>query len=132
MLVQSTREMWRFKPEKMQKVGIFETDRFFCDVYCLEPGQSQPLHSHPTSDKMYCVVQGEGRFHVGGEEQVLRPGEMVVASPTVEHGVFNDSQDRLVVLVFMSPNPNVAEGQHARKPAADEAPTRPEVIKKGY
>lgn len=129
MQVQATRELWRFKPEKMQKVGIFETDRFFCDVYCLEPGQSQPLHSHPTSDKLYCVLEGAGRFHVGGEERVLAPGELVVAPPTIEHGVFNDSQQRLVVLVFMSPNPNVAEPAHARTPGTAQA-GRPEELKK--
>ncbi len=129
MQVQSTHELRRFKPEKMQKVGIFETDRFFCDVYCLEPGQAQPLHSHPTSDKVYCVLDGEGRFHVGGEERLLTLGQLVVAAPTVEHGVFNDGPGRLVVLVFMSPNPNVSEPKHARK-AEPVGADRPEVLKK--
>ncbi|MFT5475087.1 MAG: hypothetical protein ACI8Y8_000416, partial [Planctomycetota bacterium] len=31
----------RFRPEKMQKVNLFETDQMFCDIYCLEPGQAQ-------------------------------------------------------------------------------------------
>ena len=30
-----------FRPEKMSKVNLFETPRMFCDVYGLEPGQSQ-------------------------------------------------------------------------------------------
>ncbi|TDI94531.1 MAG: cupin domain-containing protein, partial [Caldithrix sp.] len=29
----------RFSIEKMQKVNLFETRNFFCDIYCLEPGQ---------------------------------------------------------------------------------------------
>lgn len=37
----------RFDAAKMQKVNLFETGRFFLDVYCLEPGQSQKPHVHP-------------------------------------------------------------------------------------
>ena len=30
-----------FSPEKMKKISLFDTDKFFCDIYCLEPGQFQ-------------------------------------------------------------------------------------------
>ena len=30
-----------FAEEKMKKLNVFETSRFFCDVYCFEPGQTQ-------------------------------------------------------------------------------------------
>jgi hypothetical protein len=36
----------QFSDEKMQKVGLIETDRFFFDLYCLGPGQSQKVHRH--------------------------------------------------------------------------------------
>ena len=28
----------RFDPAKLQKLNLFQTPRFFCDVYCLSPG----------------------------------------------------------------------------------------------
>jgi len=34
-------DVLQFSPEKMKKNGVFETDRFFCDTYCFEPGQEQ-------------------------------------------------------------------------------------------
>ncbi len=34
----------RFSPEKMQKVGLFSSEGFFLDLYCLEPGQTQKPH----------------------------------------------------------------------------------------
>jgi len=43
-------EQRRFSPEKMVKTGLFETGRFFCDLYCFEPGQIQKPHSHSDSD----------------------------------------------------------------------------------
>ena len=30
-----------FSLDKMKKNSIFQTPRFFCDVYCFEPGQEQ-------------------------------------------------------------------------------------------
>ncbi|MEK7829641.1 MAG: cupin domain-containing protein, partial [Acidobacteriota bacterium] len=33
----------QFSPDKMQKINLFETRNFFCDVYCLEPGQEQKV-----------------------------------------------------------------------------------------
>ncbi|MCZ6823318.1 MAG: cupin domain-containing protein, partial [Deltaproteobacteria bacterium] len=51
----------RFSSEKMQKVGLFSSERFFLDLYCLEPGQSQKPHAHDGSDKVYLVVEGRGR-----------------------------------------------------------------------
>ncbi len=95
----------RFATEKMQKVGLFASERFFCDLYCLEPQQSQKTHAHAGSDKVYLVVEGSGRFRVGEAEVALRAGEAVMAAAGEEHGVANDSGERLVVLVFMSPPP---------------------------
>jgi quercetin dioxygenase-like cupin family protein len=97
---------FRFSLEKMQKVNLFETERMFADIYCLEPGQEQKRHAHAGSDKIYFVLEGTGRFHIGDDERELGPDHIVLAAADVEHGLRNDSQDRLVVLVFMAPNPN--------------------------
>ena len=52
-----------FNPEKLKKVGLFDTDNFFCDIYCFEPGQSQKVHSHDGSDKVYYVLQALIAIH---------------------------------------------------------------------
>jgi mannose-6-phosphate isomerase-like protein (cupin superfamily) len=95
----------RFAADKMQKVGLFASERFFLDLYCLEPGQSQKAHAHEGSDKVYLVVEGSGRFKVGDEEATLGPGEAVMAEPGQTHGIANDSGSRLVVLALMAPPP---------------------------
>jgi mannose-6-phosphate isomerase-like protein (cupin superfamily) len=96
----------RFSTEKMQKVNLFETERMFADIYCLEPGQEQKRHAHSGADKIYLVLEGAGRFHIGDAERDLGPDQIVLAPADVEHGVRNESQSRLVLLVFMAPNPN--------------------------
>ena len=98
-------EATQFATEKMKKNGLFETDRMFCDLYCLEPGQDQAVHSHEGSDKVYFVVQGRGLFQIGDEERELTKDEIALAESGRKHGVKNASQNRLVLLVFMAPKP---------------------------
>lgn len=95
----------RFSDEKMQKVGLFETDRLFCDLYCLKPGQAQKLHRHAGSDKIYYVLSGRGIVRVGEEERELTAGQAVLAPSGTEHGVTGAAGGPLVLLVFMAPKP---------------------------
>jgi len=98
-------EYQQFASDKMKKNNIFETPRFFCDVYCFEPGQEQKGHVHGDQDKVYLVLEGQGQFKVGSEERVLSPGEGTMASAGETHGVLNHTNTRLKVLVFVAPNP---------------------------
>lgn len=98
--------MRRFEPEKMQKINLFETRNFFCDLYCLEPGQEQKVHAHKDEDKIYYVLEGSGSFVVGEETQALVADQIVFAPAGQPHGVKNTSIERLTLLVFMTPNPN--------------------------
>jgi quercetin dioxygenase-like cupin family protein len=95
----------QFSSEKMKKNNMFQTPRFFCDIYCFEPGQEQKGHIHGEQDKVYLVLEGQGTFQVGLEKQVLGPGQGTMAPAGEEHGVKNHTDQRLKVLVFVAPNP---------------------------
>ena len=105
MEVRKIEDLIRFSDEKMQKLPVFESSKYFCDLYCLKPGQDQRIHSHSESDKIYFVLRGKGTFHIAGEEKELTTGETVIARPGQDHGVRNSSAVDLVVLVFMTPRP---------------------------
>jgi quercetin dioxygenase-like cupin family protein len=107
MEVAAVAALQRFSAEKMQKINLFETERMFCDIYCLEPGQAQKPHAHAGADKVYFVLEGEGEFSVGEERRSLAAGHAILAPAEVDHGVRNVTGERLTVLVFMAPNPNV-------------------------
>jgi len=98
-----TSRVIRFSEEKFEKIGLFRTDRFTVDLYCLKPGQVQKPHVHEGIDKVYYIVEGEGVFRVGDEERVLGRGDAVLASAGQEHGLRNPGPDPLVILVLMAP-----------------------------
>ena len=96
-----------FLAEKMQKINLVETANFFCDIYCLCPGQSQELHQHEDADKIYYIIEGQVEVQVGNEKQVCSAGQMVLAPAGEQHGVHNGGQGNATLLVVMAPNPNV-------------------------
>lgn len=104
MNVVTLADFHQFSSEKMKKNNVFQTDRFFCDVYCFEPGQEQKGHVHGHQDKIYIVLEGQGTFQVGTEQCVLGAGQGTMASAGEEHGVKNHTGGRLKVLVFVAPN----------------------------
>jgi mannose-6-phosphate isomerase-like protein (cupin superfamily) len=92
----------RFDAAKMQKLNLFDTPRFFCDVYCLEPGQAQKPHKHDDADKVYAVLEGEVLARIGSETARLGVGDAVMAPAGDEHGLENPGPTRAAVLVFMT------------------------------
>jgi len=97
-----------FSPEKLAKNNLFESEQMFCDLYCLEPGQSQKVHAHAGATKFYYVLEGECAFTLGDETRTLAAQGMAWSPPGEPHGVENTSDARAILLVAMAPNPNAS------------------------
>jgi quercetin dioxygenase-like cupin family protein len=97
---------------RMAKIALATTDRAQLDLYCVAPGQSQKPHTHADQDKIYYVLEGYGRFSLGGQEERVTAGEALVAPAGVEHGLVNDSTSPLLVLVVVSPPPPHGPSSH--------------------
>jgi len=95
-----------FSEEKMKKNSLFDSPYLFYDAYCLLPGQAQKVHAHEGSDKIYYVLEGTGSFTVGDEVEDLGEGHAVIARASVPHGVRNETDKNLVLLVTMAPKPS--------------------------
>lgn len=105
MPIRKIRDAVRFSADKMSKVNLFETARFFCDVYGLEPGQSQKPHTHDGSDKIYQVAEGRVTIRIGSEEATAAEGTVAHVPAGEEHSIENPGPGRAVLLVFMAPKP---------------------------
>ena len=100
------REEISFSEEKMKKNSLFDSPYLFYDAYCLLPGQGQKVHAHEESDKIYYVLEGTGRFTIADEEEDLGEGQAVIARAGVPHGVRNETDGNLILLVTMAPRPS--------------------------
>jgi quercetin dioxygenase-like cupin family protein len=102
-----TRPEWamRFNPGKAVKEDLFAGHHLFVGLNCFEPGQSQPLHSHPGADKFYYVLYGKATVTVGPESQEVEGGTLIWAPADVAHGV-SDVAEQTVMLVAIAPPPH--------------------------
>lgn len=93
------------KPEKFFKDTLFQGEHVMVGINCLEPGQVQPVHDHVDQDKVYVVMEGRGLFTVGEEIRAAGSGEIVWVAASVPHGVENQGEERLVLIVLIAPPP---------------------------
>jgi quercetin dioxygenase-like cupin family protein len=93
------------RPGKFFKATLFRSEALLLGINCLESGQVQEPHDHADQDKFYYVVEGVGQFQVGTERQAAGPGEVVWAPAGVIHGVANEGEGRLTLLVGIAPAP---------------------------
>ena len=93
------------RAEKFYKTTLFHSEALLLGLNCLEPGQVQAPHDHAGQDKFYHVVEGEGRFQLGDETFTAAAGDVVWAPASMVHGVRNESEARLTLLVGIAPAP---------------------------
>lgn len=93
------------KADKFYKTTLFRGDALMLGINCLEPGQTQTAHDHADQDKFYYVLEGRGRFQIGEVFAMAEAGQLVWAPAGVVHGVVNDGDGRLSLLVGIAPAP---------------------------
>lgn len=91
--------------DKFYKTTLFKSDALLLGINCLEPGQVQKPHDHVDQDKFYYVVEGNGRFQLGSQQVTAGMGEVVWAPAGLLHGVENNGDHRLTLLVGIAPAP---------------------------
>jgi mannose-6-phosphate isomerase-like protein (cupin superfamily) len=89
--------------EKFFKTTLWQGEHLLMGLNCLEPKQIQGVHAHQGADKVYFVLEGRGRFTIGDAAEDATAGMLVVAPAGVPHGVTNTGDQRLSLLVAISP-----------------------------
>lgn len=94
-----------YRADRMGKATLFRSERMLVGLNAFEPGQEHALHAHAGMDKLYQVVEGEGRFLLDGQTVPMQAGMLLVAPDGVPHGIRNTGSGRLLVLAILSPAP---------------------------
>ena len=95
-------EIAKFKPESFYLNFIHESPNFKIILFCFEPGQELPVHSHDVdSEAMIFIIEGEGFFTGGPEEVPASKGSMLISKVEEPHGV--RAETRMKVLVCIAP-----------------------------
>ena len=98
-------EAVEFRPNAFVRKRLFEGESLHFNVYCIVPGQENPLHRHPLSDEVLYFVQGTGECVVGDAVYPVKPGDLVLAPKDAPHAVRNTGDENLVCILAQSPLP---------------------------
>ena len=83
-------------------------------------GKVTPLHTHPAETESFYVLEGEGRFHVAGDEVRLGPGGFVTIPPGVPHAYLVTSETaRMLILITPGDGAMEAFFRDAGEPARE-------------
>ncbi|WP_346837899.1 cupin domain-containing protein [Microbulbifer sp. SAOS-129_SWC] len=68
----------------------------------MPPGSSMGLHEHGEDEEMYILLDGEGLMTTDGREQRVGRGDMVLNRPGGTHGLQNDSDRPIELLILQA------------------------------
>ncbi|MFF4579739.1 cupin domain-containing protein [Streptomyces sp. NPDC001389] len=72
----------------------------FVDLVVLPPHTSIGSHRHADDQETYVILSGRGRMTLDGVEFDVREGDVIPNRPYGEHGLANDGDTELKLLVF--------------------------------
>lgn len=64
------------------------------------PKSSIGYHEHGNNEELYIILEGRGIMTIGQKEIVVDKGDVIKNPPYGGHGLINDSDDHLDLLVF--------------------------------
>jgi mannose-6-phosphate isomerase-like protein (cupin superfamily) len=103
---------------------IANTDKYCGKRLVLKKGKRCSVHYHKNKDETFYIEEGRVLMEVGGEEQVMLPGQLVPILPGVRHR-FSGLEDSVI---FESSTHHEESDSYRVEPSGDV----PEEIMKRY
>ena len=78
----------------------FKSKVDFIDRVVVPPGSTIGFHRHGDNEEMYIVLDGNGLMTIEDEEVRVETGDMILNPPGGRHGLVNDSDRKIDILVI--------------------------------
>lgn len=78
----------------------FQSKLKFVNYTVLPPGTTIGYHQHADNEEMYVILEGTGTMTIDGESTPVKTGDVILNRPYGAHGLQNDSDSDLKLLVF--------------------------------
>ena len=99
------RDFVEFSDEGPVRKTVFESDRLFTQVVCVDVNGTYGPVSDPSADAVVTVVAGEAAFQVGRGRKRLEQWGSVLVPAGAELHVANASPEPMVLLIVTAPPP---------------------------
>ncbi len=72
----------------------------FIDKLVIPPNSTIGYHKHENNEEMYIILEGSGTMTIDNQKFKVKKGDMIKNPPYGEHGLVNDSNSNIELLVM--------------------------------
>ncbi len=87
-----------YQPGQVVSKTLVQNDAVSMTLFAFDAGEEISTHA-ASGDAMVTVLEGTGRFTVGGKVYLLQPGETLVMPKDVPHAVFGETRFKMQLVV---------------------------------
>ena len=113
MKVKNLRELVRFSSKEPVQASVFETERLWSELICLERNQQVGPMEDPVSEVLCTVVAGEVVVQLDRARKRVSQWAVVLVPAETQLFVTNASDEPAVVMLTAAPPPQVTAGAQA-------------------
>ena len=92
------KDLVEYMPGQVISKTLVQNDKVSMTVFSFDKGEEISTHA-AGGDAMVTVLEGTGKFTVGGEEFILNEGETLIMPKDIPHAVFGQEKFKMQLIV---------------------------------
>ena len=90
--------MVEYQPGQVISKTLVQNEKVSMTIFSFDKGEEISTHA-AGGDAMVTVLEGTGKFTVGGEAFVLQAGETLIMPKDIPHAVFGQERFKMLLIV---------------------------------
>ena len=92
------KDLVEYMPGQVISKTLVQNDKDSMTIFSFDKGEEISTHA-AGGDAMVTVLEGTGKFTVGGEEFILNEGETLIMPKDIPHAVFGQEKFKMQLIV---------------------------------
>ena len=94
----SLKDQVAYQPGQVVSKTLVQNDAVSMTIFSFDKGEEISTHA-AAGDAMVTVLEGTGRFTVGGQVFILNEGETIIMPKDIPHAVYGEEQFKMQLIV---------------------------------
>ena len=94
----SLKDQVQYQAGQVVSKTLVQNEKVSMTIFSFDKGEEISTHAAP-GDAMVTVLEGKGRFTVGGEVFYLEAGDTLIMPKDIPHAVFGEEQFKMLLMV---------------------------------
>ena len=92
------KDLVEYQPAQVISKTLVQNEKVSMTIFSFDKGEEISTHA-AGGDAMVTVLEGTGKFTVGGEAFVLQAGETLIMPKDIPHAVFGQERFKMLLIV---------------------------------